>query len=169
MVKILFVCTGNTCRSPMAAALLQEKLAAWGIAEEFCVSSAGIAAWSGQAASPEAINVMARQGLSLTEHRSRQIDTRWVMTSDLVLAMTRSHKESLLCIAPGVRDKIFTLAEYVGATEEIHDPFGRELPAYQVCAARLSELLEAARDKFFDLAGKNGGNGENKPDIWQKG
>ena len=55
MVRILFVCTGNTCRSPMAAALLQDRLHRWGIADKVAVSSAGIAAWTGQAASAAAI------------------------------------------------------------------------------------------------------------------
>ena len=169
MVRILLVCTGNTCRSPMAAALLQDRLKAWGVADAVEVSSAGIAAWTGQAASAAAIEVMARQGLALAAHRARQIDSGQVYANDLVLAMTRSHKESLLCIAPGARNKIFTLAEYAGLDADVADPFGGAVQVYQACADQLAELLDASRNNILDLAGKNGRSGENKPDIWQKG
>ena len=169
MVRILFVCTGNTCRSPMAAAILQERLKAWGVSGEFTVSSAGIAAWTGQAASAAAVEVMARQGISLAEHTAQLIDNRRVYASDLVLALTVSHKESLLCIAPGARNRIFTLAEYAGKPGDVTDPMGRSPEVYQACADQLTELIEAARDKILQLAGKNGVNGENKPDIRRKG
>lgn len=169
MVRILFVCTGNTCRSPMAAAILQERLKAWGVSGEFTVSSAGIAAWTGQAASAAAVEVMARQGLSLAEHSARQIENRQVYASDLVLALTVSHKESLLCIAPGARNRIFTLGEYAGKPGDVTDPMGRSREVYQACADQLAELIEAAREKFIALAGKSGLSGENKPDIRRKG
>ena len=169
MVRILLVCTGNTCRSPMAAALLQDRLKAWGVADAVEVSSAGIAAWTGQAASAAAIEVMARQGLALAAHRARQIDSGQVYANDLVLAMTRSHKESLLCIAPGARNKIFTLAEYAGLDAAVADPFGGAVQVYQACADQLAEVLDASRNKILDLAGKNGRSGENKPDIRRKG
>lgn len=156
MVRILFVCTGNTCRSPMAAALLQDRLKAWGVADQFTVSSAGIAAWTGQAASTSAVEVMAQQGLSLKEHRAQQIDNRQVYASDLVLALTVSHKESLLCIAPGARNRIFTLGEYAGKPGDVTDPMGRSREVYQACANQLAELIEATRDKILKLAGKNG-------------
>ena len=169
MVRILFVCTGNTCRSPMAAALLQDRLKSWGVAEDFTVSSAGIAAWTGQAASAAAVEVMARQGISLAEHTAQLIDNRQVYASDLVLALTVSHKESLLCIAPGARNRIFTLGEYAGKPGDVTDPMGKSREVYQACADQLTELIEAARDKILQLAGKNGENGENKPDIRRKG
>ena len=156
MVRILFVCTGNTCRSPMAAALLQDRLKAWGVADQFTVSSAGIAAWTGQAASTSAVEVMAQQGISLKEHSARQIDNRQVYASDLILALTVSHKESLLCIAPGARNRIFTLGEYAGKPGDVTDPMGRTREIYQACANQLTELIEAARDKILKLAGKNG-------------
>ena len=169
MVRILFVCTGNTCRSPMAAALLQDRLKSWRVAEDFTVSSAGIAAWTGQAASAAAVEVMARQGISLAEHTAQLIDNRRVYASDLVLALTVSHKESLLCIAPGARNRIFTLGEYAGKPGDVTDPMGKSREVYQACADQLTELIEAARDKILQLAGKNGVNGENKPDIRRKG
>jgi protein-tyrosine-phosphatase len=140
----------------MAAALLQDRLKAWGVADQFTVSSAGIAAWTGQAASTSAVEVMAQQGLSLKEHSARQIDNRQIYASDLVLALTVSHKESLLCIAPGARNRIVTLGEYAGKPGDVTDPMGRSREVYQACANQLTELIEAARDKILKLAGKNG-------------
>lgn len=156
MVKILLVCTGNTCRSPMASALLQDRLKAWGVADKYEVSSAGIAAWTGQAASAAAVEVIGRMGLSLKEHSARQIDTRQVYANDLVLAMTYSHKESLLCIAPGARNNVFTLAEFAAISGDVTDPMGKSTEVYQACAQQLIEMIEASRDKILLLAGKNG-------------
>ena len=165
MVRILFVCTGNTCRSPMAATLLQHKIKSVTGEAFFSVDSAGLAAWAGQVASPEAVLTMTERGFSLTDHRAKQIDARQIATSNLVLTMTRSHKESLLHHFPATRDKIFTLAEYAGAEIDVADPIGGTLQAYRICADQLTQLIDMAWDKISQLAGKNGQSGENKPDI----
>lgn len=165
MVRILFVCTGNTCRSPMAATLLRDKIKSMAGGASFSVDSAGLAAWAGQPASPEAILTMTEQRLSLSDHRAKQIDAGQIATSNLVLTMTRSHKESLLRLFPAARDKIYTLAEYAGPALDVTDPIGGTLQAYRICADQLTYLIDRAWDKISQLAGKNGQSGENKPDI----
>jgi protein-tyrosine phosphatase len=153
----------------MAATLLRHKIKSVTDGAAFSVDSAGLAAWAGQPASPEAVLTMAERGFSLTDHRAKQIDAAQIATNNLILTMTRSHKDSLLRLFPVARDKIFTLAEYAGGQVDVADPIGGTLLAYQVCADQLAQLVDLVWDKISRLAGKTGQNGENKPDIWRKG
>ena len=156
MIRTLFVCTGNTCRSPMAAALLQNKINSASAGTAYSVASAGLAAWPGQPASPEAVLVMGQRGLSLADHRAQQVDFDQIAASRIVLTMTRAHKEALLRLFPAAEDKIFTLAEYTGGQVDVADPIGGTLQEYHTCADQLTKLIERAWDKIFQLAGKTG-------------
>lgn len=156
MFQVLFVCSGNTCRSPMAQALLQEKLRLLGLDKFVTAGSAGVAAWPGQPASPEAIAVMNREGISLADHRSGQIDVAQLSVAALVLAMTRSHRESLLRLFPDLGEKIFTLGDFSGNGLDIADPYGCHLEDYQSCANQISQMLDSVLDKILRQAGKTG-------------
>ena len=156
MIRTLFVCTGNTCRSPMAAALLQNKINSASAGTAYSVASAGLAAWPGQPASPEAVLVMGQRGLSLADHRAQQVDFDQIAASRIVLTMTRAHKEALLRLFPAAEDKIFTLAEYTGGQVDVADPIGGTLQEYHTCADQLTKLIERAWDKIYQLAGKTG-------------
>ena len=156
MIRTLFVCTGNTCRSPMAAALLQNKINSASAGTAYSVASAGLAAWPGQPASPEAVLVMGQRGLSLAGHRAQQVDFDQIAASRIVLTMTRAHKEALLRLFPAAEDKIFTLAEYTGGRIDVADPIGGTLQEYHTCADQLTKLIERAWDKIYQLAGKTG-------------
>ena len=156
MIRTLFVCTGNTCRSPMAAALLQNKINSASAGTAYSVASAGLAAWPGQPASPEAVLVMGQRGLSLADHRAQQVDFDQIAASRIVLTMTRAHKEALLRLFPAAQDKIFTLAEYSGGQVDVADPIGGTLQAYHICADQLTQLIDRVWDKIYQLAGKTG-------------
>lgn len=156
MFQVLFVCSGNTCRSPMAQVLLQEKLRLRGLESLVSASSAGVAAWPGQPASPEAIAIMNRQGISLAAHRSRSVDAGQLAAAALVLTMTRSHRESLLRLFPDLGANIFTLGDFSGNGLDVADPFGCRLEEYLACAGQLSQMLDAALDKILRQAGKTG-------------
>ena len=140
-MRVLLVCTGNTCRSPMASCLLRkgwdEHRAAhgWGPLE---IASAGLAAAPGEQASAQAIHAMAELGLDLQSHRSQPISASLVESSDLILVMTEGHRNALLNRWPQLADKIDLLSHGQG---EVSDPFGGSLATYQQCARQMQHYL----------------------------
>lgn len=141
--NILFVCTGNTCRSPMAASLFLKLLEARekGLSQEFQVLSAGIGARDGMKASREAIEAMKREEIDLESHVSQMVYPDLVRDADLILTMTEGHKQFLLDKFPEAEAKIFTIMEYAGREGEIYDPFGLGQEEYFRTADQLKEVL----------------------------
>jgi len=144
MCKIIFVCTGNTCRSPMAAALATSLLTNAGI--NATVISAGVGAWGGEPASKNAVTVMKAQGLDLEAHRSQPTTRELLESATLVLTMTRGHLTHVSGMCPTV--KAFTLGEYAGCGSDISDPFGGNEELYRTCGAQIKALLESCIAKF---------------------
>lgn len=147
-MKILFVCTGNTCRSPMAAALMNK------IAEnndlDISADSAGIYADAGEPASDEAIAVMSDYGIDLSSHSSRNITDNMIAESDLILTMTEGHKMMTSALAP---DKIFTICEFAGYDGDIIDPFGGDVEEYEETAEAIYDCLTEIAEKIADFQG----------------
>ncbi len=154
MHRILFVCTGNTCRSPMAEAVARRYLTERGLRESVEVFSRGIAAASGQPASDNAILAMGEQGLNLDSHRSGFLMAEEVARADLILTMTRRHKDLVATLYGGAAEKVFTLAEYAGMPDgDIADPFGGDLETYRRCSQTISEMVDQALDRFVAETG----------------
>lgn len=154
MFNIIVVCTGNTCRSPMAEALLKEKVTKAGLAGKINVSSAGLAAGAACPASRGAYTVMKGRGLDLVSHRSQQLTPENIITADLILTMTKGHKEAILAFLPQARHKIFTLPEYAGGSGDVADPFGGDTGIYAKCADQIAGLVDKVWEKIAALAGK---------------
>jgi protein-tyrosine-phosphatase len=147
-LNILFVCTGNTCRSAMAEGMLKAMLKEKGM-DHIQVSSAGIAASSGEAASRSSISVMDEIGIDLKNHRARQVSTKQVKEADLILTMTEGHKNMIQSWEPSVWKKIFTLMEYADAAgKDISDPFGLPEEEYRRTREELRQALEKIIEKL---------------------
>lgn len=142
MPRLLFVCSGNTCRSPLAMVFARRIAERAGTAVE--VVSAGISAVDGAPASGHAQFVARDAGADLSAHRSRRLDEALLRSSDLVLAMTARHREAIRSRWPDHAARVLTLAEAAGLDQDVDDPFGGDLEAYERVARQIGGLLGAA-------------------------
>lgn len=147
-MNLLFVCSGNTCRSAMAEALARKIAKRRGI-EDLNVSSAGTNAWDSVPATDEALLVGMEREIDLTEHRARKLTPAIVSEADLIFVMTPGHLEQVKQL--GGRGKVHVIDEYASGTanQGITDPYGGDLEAYRHTA----DILERELEKLFDRLG----------------
>lgn len=143
MKTILFVCTANICRSPMAAGIIRDHLTAKGLADQIRVLSAGIWAEDGHEASKNACTVLGQRGIDLSNHQSRIVTPALLSQASIVLVMEEAHRRSLFYLAPQYLSKVFLLTEMAGGHEDVADPFGGPLKSYVETANYLEKLIDA--------------------------
>ena len=155
MFRILTVCTGNVCRSPMAAVYLAHRLKSAGLECE--VRSCGIMALTGQPATDMARRIVAAEGLSLGQHRAQMITPALVHEADVILVMEPWHKEWIVIRIPEVRDRIIELADYLDdpAWDAIPDPYGGEPEDYEFTWHLICRAVDRWLEARFGITDNN--------------
>lgn len=129
--NILFVCTGNTCRSVMAMGLLKKEIAK---RADILIDSAGIYAFDGQEASFEAKELLKNEGIDLSDYHAKSVNPNMIREADLILVMTSAHKQQLLLEYPFIKNRLYLLKEFAKITEsplDITDPVGQGSDVYK--------------------------------------
>lgn len=147
---LLFVCTGNTCRSPIAQALFNHR-AEQEHSEFWFAKSAGLAAEVGSAANPHAVKLLSEQGIALSDHVAKQLSREMMSEATLVLTMNSTQRDLLSLYFKEYSDKIFSISEFTDTQRDIADPFGGGEDIYAQTIADLVELNDKIFDKLANL------------------
>ncbi len=140
-MKLLFICTGNTCRSPMAEALARKILG-----DSVQVSSAGLAAYPGESASSYAIEVLSEKNIDLSGHRSRRMEEQLLAEADWIIPMTEAQVETLSFLYPLYIHKIRCLGDWGEQKKDVPDPWSGSLAVYRQTAQEIEELLNVLKE-----------------------
>lgn len=152
MKHIIFVCTGNSCRSPMAEGFLK-RIAQERSQLDITVSSAGISAMNGYPASAEAVQVMRELGIDISSHRSRTITTSVLEDASVVVAMASNHMEALVNLNPAMVGKMYLLTDFEseaqsGSGKGITDPIGMSVEGYRKVRDEIKELVTKLAERL---------------------
>ncbi len=153
MSLILVVCTANVCRSPMAAGLLRQRLAAKKIDARHRVLSAGVWAEDGEPASKNAVATMAERGIDIGDHRSHSLSAEEIAGAELILVMTHEHARMVRQTWPQYAWKVRLLSEMAGKRRDVEDPYGGSIEGYRACADTMSRYIDGGLERILELAG----------------
>lgn len=144
-MTILFVCTGNTCRSPMAEYLFKKMLKK----DEVTVVSAGTSVISPIPIPSVMLEILAKEGIDISSHRAKQLTQEMVDEASLILSMESHHKKELLGRYLRLNDKVFLLKEFIGEGEiGIADPFGGDKEVYESSFLQIKDALVKLKEKI---------------------
>lgn len=141
-MKIMFICTGNICRSAMAHAMLDKKVKEEN--KDIQVFSCGVYAEDGDGPTAEAIETMREYGVDLRTHRATNIRNSKIEDMDIILCATIRHKNSVISMYPNLKEKVYTMKEYAGYPQnnlDIDDPWGYGIEVYRKCAKEIEDCI----------------------------
>ncbi|MGQ9553179.1 MAG: arsenate reductase/protein-tyrosine-phosphatase family protein [Anaerolineae bacterium] len=151
MKRVLIVCKGNTCRSPMAVALLADLLRRRGHASLVQVRSAGIWATEGQPATADAQKAMCERGLDVSGHKAHLLNLEDIRQADLLITMERSIDEAIRIEAPESIGKVYTLGDLADDPRDVEDPVGGTLADYRHTVEILQGMLQRAYGRIMSI------------------
>jgi len=178
MKEIVVICSGNTCRSPMAEGLIRARLANEQLADKIQVASAGVDVTKGEPASQHGIDLLAARGISLHAHRSRRLQLAEFKDADLVLVMTSVHYNNVRALAspemgsnnivdkglePAQMHKVLLFSQLLSASSkhdgdaslfDIADPYGQSKEVYLATLLQLEEILAGGWSRLLALCGE---------------
>ncbi|TES91345.1 MAG: threonylcarbamoyl-AMP synthase [Candidatus Cloacimonadota bacterium] len=145
--NVLFVCTGNSCRSPIAEGILKKFLKEKGLKNVY-VSSCGILAGDGWLPTENAVLSASEQGSDIRSHRSRAINREMAEDADLILCMETFHKKRVNSLLPEGKDKVFLLSEFAGKSGGINDPIGGDMQIYRKVTREIKRHIKGVADNI---------------------
>ena len=146
MPAVLFVCTANICRSPIAVGIFNKILDEQNPEGDWRVESAGTWGLDGEPAAAGSLAVMKNNGIDISEHRARSVNQDLLQVFDLILTMESGQKESMRMEFPEVSDRIFLLSEMVNQKQDVDDPYGGVFSEYEQAADEIEEYLMGGYD-----------------------
>ncbi len=145
MISIVFVCSGNICRSPMAHYYFQKKVYDLGIENSYLIASCGTQACSGDKATDDAIYAISKYGVNIIKHRATNIQDADLVNANYIVCMTKMHYDYVVNRYPKLEDKVYILKEMVSNKEEyldIDDPWGLDVQVYLECAKEIVKSID---------------------------
>lgn len=141
--EIVFVCTGNTCRSPMCEGIFNSLPY-----KGYYASSAGIFAQNGDKASQNSVLALSEMGINIENHCARTLNHEIIDNAQLIITLTKGHKDAILSLGNNLQNKVMTLGEAAGENRDISDPFGGDIGIYRACRDEILDLVKKTYDRL---------------------